>query len=152
MHKGWFVLRLIGSLVLLGVLVVGGIALFNAGWSQGYMTASLAAAPSAAAPAPVMPYGYYTHPMFFHGFLGFGLLIPLLLLGLAFLVGLRMLFFRPIMMWHGGFPSHHFGPHGPMGGRFDPQEMEKWRQEWQKWHEQSPAAGEKTESPDKKVE
>jgi hypothetical protein len=153
MYKGFFVLRLIGSLVLLVALVLGGVALFNAGWSQGYMAGAALSAPAAAAPAaPVMPYGYYPHHMFFPGFMGFGLLlIPALLLGLVFLAGLRFIFFRPMMMWHG----HHFGPMGPMGpfgpmsGRCDPQEMEKWRQEWQKWHEQSAGAGEKTESPNK---
>ena len=150
MHKGWFVLRAIGSLILLVVLVVGGIALFNAGYSQGVVAASASAgaAPSTAAPVmPYGPYGYY-HPMFFPGFLGFGFLIPLLLLGFVFFAGLRLLFFRP-MMWH-GYGGRHFGPMGPMGpmaGRCDPQEMEHWRQEWQKWHEQAAGTGEKTEAP-----
>jgi hypothetical protein len=153
MHKGWFIFRAIGSVIMLVVLVLGGVALFNAGWSQGYVVASAApaitasgAAPSAVAPAA--PYGFY-HPMFFHGFMGFGmLLIPALLFGLVLLAGLRMLFFRPMMMWH-GYHGHHFGPMGSMAGRCDPQEMERWHQEWKKWHDQTPGAGEKTESPTK---
>jgi hypothetical protein len=155
MHKGWFIFRIIGSLILLVALVLGGAALFHAGFSQGYLAASASSAAAGAAPsapaAPVMPYGYYPRPMFFPGFFGLGLLIPALLLGLVFLAGLRFLFFRPMMMWHGyrGHQFGPFGPHGPMGGRCDPQEMEKWHQEWQKWHEQGSGAGEKTESPNK---
>ena len=151
MHKGWFIVRMVASIIMLVVLVLGGIALFNAGWSQGYMVGSVAAAPSTVAPA--VPYGFY-HPMFFHGFMGFGLLIPALLFGLLLLTGLRFLFFRPMMMWH-GWHGQQFGPRGPFGpmgpygamaGRCDPKEMEHWRQEWQKWHEQASGSAEKTES------
>ena len=41
MSKKWFWMRALVMLVIVGLLVVGGVALYRAGWSQGYVASPL---------------------------------------------------------------------------------------------------------------
>jgi hypothetical protein len=133
-HRGHFVLRILGALLLIGVMIAGGALLFRAGQAQGYAlgaatAANQIAAPNAnGAPAPngVMPgpfyprgpygygysYGFGPHfmPLFFpFGFFGIGLFVLFL-----FLIGgvFRIFAFRRHMMWH-RHPEGWDGPWGP---------------------------------------
>ena len=141
MFKFWHVFRFVGFIILLGLLVLGGIGLFNAGWAQGAMAAS---APAATTTVPAAPYayGYGMHPYGFHpGFFGFAFgLIPAFFLILLVFLGLRLLFFHPFM-GH-GFRGRQFENCGPYGhfhhhmGPPDPQTYEKWYQEWTKYRQE----------------
>jgi hypothetical protein len=127
MKTGWIVFRIIVSLLVLGLLVFGGFALFRMGWAQGYMTA--AATGGTGVPAVTTPPAQpYMHPMYHFGFFGFGMIIPLLLLGFIVLAGLRFIF-RP-MLWAG------MGPHGYMHGCHHGYRGENMPPEWKQWHEQ----------------
>ncbi len=104
-----FLLRLLGFLILVGLLAGGGVMLFRAGQMQGYRTAQYFSAPVEAAPgaAPLVPpapsyrpEGGYYYPHTFHrpifgGF--FGLIFGVLL----FLFALRLLFGPR----HWGYPN-----------------------------------------------
>ena len=157
MFRLWHVFRFIGFLVLLGLLVFGGVALFNAGWSQGLMAASAPAASTAAGPQ-AYPYGYGMHPhMFFPGIIGFGLgLIPVFFLILLVFTGIRFLFAGPFM-WHGNH-GRNFGPCGPFGhfhhhmGPPDPEQYAKWYQEWEKNNPHKYAPGDKPDETPKSGE
>ena len=130
MSKKWFWMRALVTLVIIGLLVVGGLALYRAGWSQGYVAGQLAVEGGEGAMAPPS-FGY---PGRFFGFMPyhpFGasplLLIPLALLFFA-VIGKLIRFviwgtvWRPAMAgprpmhwrrfhrhWRHGPP-----PHGPM--------------------------------------
>jgi hypothetical protein len=87
MSKTWFVWRALVALIIIGLLVGGGWAIYRTGWSQGYMTGQLAAAAEEAVVIPYPPYafGYPGRPVVLGG-LGllvlFGLLVlPLLVIG-----------------------------------------------------------------------
>ena len=135
-HRGHFVLRILGTLLLIGVLVAGGAALFHAGQSQGYAMGIATAAnpitaqpqtapgaPGSAVPGPFYPrgpfgygygygypYGPHFMPFFFpFGFLGIGLfLLFLFMIGGVF----RMFAFRRHMMWRHNNPEGWDGPWG----------------------------------------
>jgi len=55
MFRFGFFWRLLLALLLVGVLAAGGMALFRAGWAQGYQTGALSAAPSGSEVAPRAP-------------------------------------------------------------------------------------------------
>jgi len=87
MSKTWFVWRALVALIIIGLLVGGGWAIYRTGWSQGHMTGQLAAAVEEGAVIPYPPYafGYPGRPVVLGG-LGmlvlFGLLVlPLLAIG-----------------------------------------------------------------------
>jgi hypothetical protein len=132
MHTGRIVFRIISGLVLIGLLILGGVALYNAGWSQGYGTASLAASATSAAsggqavqPAPgivpsgfVAPY-YYGYPFFRPWFFGpWSCIFPILGI-LAFFFLLRLLFFG----W--GFHRRRWMMEGHPGWRGWQEEQDK---------------------------
>jgi len=132
MNKSWIIFRVVGAIVAIGLLVAGGFALYNAAWTQGY------AASSAAATAMQLP-----QPAFYTGLYGLGLvLFPAVLLGLALMLGLRLLF-RPFMrpwMGYGYHPQHmwrHF--HKPV----DPAWQKCW-EEYMKAETGKDASGEKS--------
>ena len=84
--------RLFLTLLLIGGLVAGGIALFNTGWSQGYAAGTLSVVPAGAdggAVAPRLPYAYVV-PYYGSGFGGFGFFNPF---GLLFGIGFFLFFF-----------------------------------------------------------
>ncbi len=135
-QKGPFiVLRVIGVLLLLGLLVGGGYMAYKAGVAQGITQApAVATAISKAAEngqgIPVMPmhgYGYSYGPDLYpyHGFGFFPFGICGSILFVFFFFGLlRMLFFRP---WRGGWGHHMHGGH--WGKRWEggvPPMFEEW--------------------------
>ena len=116
MRAGRIVFSIITTLVVLGLLILGGVALYNAGWSQGYGAASLAAsasstasggqavqpapgvvAPGVVAPGYVAPF-YYGYPFYRPWFFGpWSCIFPILGI-LAFFFLLRLLFI-PFFGW-----------------------------------------------------
>ena len=122
-NKGPFiVLRVIGILLLLGLIAGGGFMAFKAGQAQGISQApAVATAISQAAEngqgAPVPPmmyqygYGYGPHMYGFHhfGFFPFGICGSIIFLFLFFGF-LKMIFFRGMM--HRGWEGHKHGPWG----------------------------------------
>jgi len=69
--RGSFFLRILGVLILIGLLLVGGALLFRAGQAQGYqMGAAASAAASGETPgtAPVVPYGPGYWPGYWPGY------------------------------------------------------------------------------------
>jgi hypothetical protein len=133
--------RILLAVLLVGLLVLGGGALYRAGWAQGYQAAALAASASGSEGAPVAPYyGVYPqypafgYPPFFAPFWApFGLC-----LGVGFFFLLLFLIgglFRPHRWGHwGGGPKHGDWQGGP---------MPPWVKEWKE--SQQPGEGEKTE-------
>jgi hypothetical protein len=127
MFRNSFVFRLIGVVLLLGLLVAGGAIAYKAGVSQGIVQApavataiSKAAESGQAAPVPPMmygqPYGYGYGPGYypmaghhFFGFFPFGICGSIFFLFLFFGL-IKMIFFRR-MMWARGSHGHH-GPWG----------------------------------------
>jgi hypothetical protein len=137
--------RILLAVLLVGLLVVGGGALYRAGWTQGYQAAALAASANGSEGAPVVPYsGVYPPGAFYPVFgytpffapfglcLGFGFFLLLL-----FLIG-------------GLFRPHRWGPHesGHWGGSHNHEDwqhgpMPPWVKEWKE--SQRSGEGEKTE-------
>lgn len=124
-RTGSFTLRLIGVLILIGLLIGGGAMVYRAGVAQGIAQApevakaiSQAAENGQVAPVPPMygygygygyPYGWGFRPHFWFfpfGFVG-AILFFFLFLGL-----LRFLFFRPWRMGWGYYGHHHGRPWG----------------------------------------
>jgi len=104
MSKQWFWIRALVMLIIIGLLAGGGLALYRAGWSQGYVAGQLAAEGEAVMPMPYLPYsfGYVGRPLGFAPFLlGAGLFF--LLLGV---IG-KLLHF---VLWG---PAWRFGMVGP---------------------------------------
>ncbi len=116
LHKRHFFLRFIGTLLLIGLLIAGGAAAFQAGQARGYMLGAAAAGTQLSAPPAVQPAfpggmpGYFTpygfHPMHFFPFFGIGLALLFF-----FAVGgmFRMMAFRHWMR------HAHMEGHGPWG-------------------------------------
>lgn len=105
MSKKWFWMRALVMLVIVGLLAVGGVALYRAGWSQGYVASPLVVeGEEAEMPAPGLGYpGWHLSGPFMFG--AVFLKIGLLLLFLA-VIG-RMLRF---VLWG---PAWRFGMAGP---------------------------------------
>ena len=145
MQPGRIVFRIISAFVIIGLLIVGGVALYNAGWSQGYGTASLAASASSAAaggqavqPAPglvgpgfVAPYTY-GYPFYRPWFFGPGMILFPILGILAFFFLLRLLFMPFFFGW--GFHRRRWMMEGhmPPWGRGGPEEPGKTGDEKEK--------------------
>jgi hypothetical protein len=106
MRTGRIVFSIITFFVVVGLLILGGVALYNAGWSQGYGAASLAASTCSTAtggqavqPAPgvVAPY-YYGYPFYRPWFFGpWSCIFPIL--GIFALFFLFRLLFFPFFGW-----------------------------------------------------
>lgn len=88
---GWFVFRLIGTLLLVGFLIAGGVMLYNSGQAQGYAMGLAAGGQEQAAPLPsngsapyygFAPYYGWGHPFFspFPPIIGFFVVIGLIFL------------------------------------------------------------------------
>lgn len=134
-HRGLFIIRFVGFLLLVGVLIaVGGLA-FRAGQAQGYalgltVSGEGLSVPQAGAPrsipAGVPGYGYWGWPhfgLFPAPFLG---LLCLFGLGLAFLFALGAIF-RP-RHWHG---------YGRPGNPGEPN-PDDWHGHWHGWYDGPP--------------
>jgi hypothetical protein len=133
----FIVLRVIGLLLLVG-LVAGGIFMaFRAGEAQGISQAPAvataivkAAENGEAAPIPPMTYGHsyrysYGYPMVGHhfGFFPFGICGSILFLFLIFGL-MKMVFFRG--MWHRGWEGHKHGPWGRHWENGVPPMFDEW--------------------------
>ena len=127
--------RLILALLLVGVLAAGGMALFRAGWAQGYQTGALSAAPSERGVAPVAP-PYYPYPGygFYPFFAPFGL-FPLI--GLFFLL---FFLFGGLFRFGGWRRWHEHSGYGDWGDRPVP----PWAKEWHERHHPQPEKGEES--------
>lgn len=112
MSRNGFIFRLIGALLLIGLVAFGGFMAYKAGVAQG-----IARAPEVAEaiqqtaengqPVPPMyaPYGYgYPHFGYRHHFNPFGAICFSILFLFLFFGALRMLFGRP---WHHGWRHHN---------------------------------------------
>ncbi len=67
--------RIFVALLLLGVLTAGGVALYRAGWAQGYQAGALAAHSGGSGATPQVPYYGYPPLGFYPGF-GFPFFFP----------------------------------------------------------------------------
>jgi len=135
MFRNGFVFRIIGALLLIGLVVGGAFMAFKAGEVQGISQAPVVATAIAgaaengqAAPIPPMMYGHgynYGYPMHGHhfGFVPFGICGSILFLFL-FLGFLKMIFFRG--MWHRGWEGHKHGPWGRHWENGVPPMFEEW--------------------------
>jgi len=125
-NRGSFVLRLIGILLLVGLMIGGGVMAYRAGVAQGIAQApTVAEALSNAAESgqglPVPSYGYgYGYPVYgmrpHFGFFPFGGIFGAILFIFLFFGLLRLIFFRP---WHYGH-THGQGPWKEYGGPWGP--------------------------------
>jgi hypothetical protein len=116
-RKGPFIIfRLIGLLLVIGLIVGGGAMAYRAGVSQGISQApavataiSKAAESGQVAPVPPMMYGYGMRGYGHHfGFFPFGAICGSIFFLFLFFGFIKMMFFR--RMWHG-----RHGHHGPWG-------------------------------------
>jgi hypothetical protein len=88
LSKRWFWVRALLTLILVGLVAVGGYSLYRTGWSQGYVAAQLAeegeegvtVSPSFARPG--WPYGFAPYRPFGGVGLLFGVVLALLFFGL----------------------------------------------------------------------
>jgi hypothetical protein len=125
-NRGSFVIRLIGALLLVGLMIGGGVMAYRAGVVQGIaqapaMAEALSNAAESGQSLPVPGYGYgYAYPHYgfrpHFGFLPFGGIFGFILFIFLFFGLLRMVFFRP-WAWHYGH-MHGRGPwkgYGPWG-------------------------------------
>jgi len=123
MFRNGLVFRIVGALLLIGLIAAGGYMTYHAGIAQGISQApavataiSKAAENGQGAPIPPMMYGhgydYGYYPMYgFHhfGFFPFGICGSILFLFL-FLGIIKMIFFRGMM--HRGWEGRKHGPWG----------------------------------------
>jgi hypothetical protein len=132
--RGSFVLRLIGVLLLVGLMLGGGALAYRAGLAQGIArapevaTAILNAAENGQ-PLPVPGYGYsYGYPYYglrpHFGFFPFGGILGFILFTFLFFGLLRLIFFRP-WGWHYG----HIHGRGPWKGYGGPWGTPPWAHE-----------------------
>jgi hypothetical protein len=119
MSKTRFLVVSLAALIIIGLLLLGGLAIHSIGWSQGYKVGQLAAGGEEGATVPYGPYGF--------GYSGLFLTIGLLLL-LLIVVGKFFRFWAwkmawgPWMMAHGlkgqrwarHRAKHWHRPYGPM--------------------------------------
>lgn len=158
MFRNGFIFRLIGVLLLTGLVAAGGFMAFKAGEAQGIAQApqvaeaiQQAAEDGGAAPIPPMyapgygyPYGYgfgYRHHFNPFGAICFSILFLFFFFGF-----LRMIFFR---RWHRGWGHHgHHGPWGKWEGGVPPM-FDEWHK---RAHEVPVGGGEKPaeEKPEEK--
>jgi hypothetical protein len=105
-NKNWFLWRALASLILVGLLIAGGLAVHYAGWSRGYQAGQLAAEGEEAPAPPYLPYAvrpFGPAPYPFRG--GLLLNVVLLLLFLA-IVGKLIRF----IIWGGAWRHAMAGP------------------------------------------
>ena len=143
MFRNGFLFRLIGVVLLLGLIAAGGIMVFKAGEARGIVQApavataiSKAAESGQVAPVPPMmygqPYGYGYGFGYRHHFNPFGAICGSIIFLFFFFGFLKMIFFS--RMRHGG---HHM--HGPWGKGWEggaPSMFNEWHK---KAHGEKPA-------------
>lgn len=127
MFRNGFIFRLIGVLLLLGLVAGGAFMAYNAGVAQGIAQApEVAEANQGSAGSgqfipPMMGYGYpygFGHPHFFNPF---GAICFSFLFLFLFFGAMRMIFFRRM--------RHGWGHHGPWGKGWEgnaPPHFEEW--------------------------
>ena len=88
MSKRWFWVRGLATLILIGLLAVGGYVVYRTAWSQGYVTGQMAAEGGESMPAPSpfarpgWPYGFAPYRPFGGVVLLFKVVLALLFFGL----------------------------------------------------------------------
>jgi hypothetical protein len=133
-NRGSFALRLIGVLLLVGLMIGGGVMAYRAGVTQGITQApEVARAISSAAESgqgmPVPAYGYgYGYPSYgfrpHFGFFPFGGIFGFILFIFLFFGLMRLIFFRP-WAWHYG----HMHGRGSWKGNGGPWGTPPWARE-----------------------
>jgi hypothetical protein len=135
-NRGSFVLRLIGALLLVGLMIGGGVIAYRAGVAQGIaQSPEVATAISKAAengqvpPVPAYGYGYgYGYPFYgfgpHFGFFPFGGIFGIILFFFLVFGLMRLLFFR---RWAWGYGHMH--GHGPWKGYGGPWGTPPWARE-----------------------
>jgi hypothetical protein len=131
--------RVVGLLLLLGLIAGGIFMAFKAGEANGITQAPVVATAIAkaaengqAAPIPPMMagrtygYGYGYYPMLGHhfGFFPFGAICGSIFFLFLFFGIMRMIFFRG--MWHGSWEGHKHGPWGRHWENGVPPMFEEW--------------------------
>jgi hypothetical protein len=114
--RGSFFFRALAALLVVGVLIIGGMLIFQAGQSQGY---ALGAA-SAGGEVPALPSGVPYYPAYMGPHFGF---FPFMLLPFLCLGGLVLFAFAAM----GGFFRHRHWGYAPGGPHSEAA--------WQGWHE-----------------
>ena len=109
MSKKWFWMRALVMLVIVGLLAVGGVALYRAGWSQGYVAGQVVEGEEGAITSPGLGYpGWHFMPVPYRA-------APFVF-GAVFKIGLFLLFLAVIgrmlrfVLWG---PAWRFGMAGP---------------------------------------
>jgi hypothetical protein len=124
MNRSGFLWRILLTLVLVGVLVAGGIALYRTGWAQGYQAAVLVAGGKGGNTTPALPF-YGVYPYSYPGF-GFPFFAPFgLCLGIGFFLLVFFLFTGLFRFWgwrhwaHRSWPGQWgFGSEAPWAGEW----------------------------------
>jgi hypothetical protein len=133
-NRGSFVLRLIGALLLVGLMIGGGVMAYRAGVAQGIAQApvvaqaiSKAAESGQALPVPAYSYGY-GYPVYgfrpHFGFFPLGGIFGFFLLIFLFFGLMRLIFFR---RWAWGYGHMH--GRGPWKGYGGPWGTPPWARE-----------------------
>jgi hypothetical protein len=103
-RRGYFIYRLLAALLVVGILAAAGVAVYRAGFTQGYLQAAAAAEEGGALTRPGSPYyPGFGWPRF--GFFPFFPFVGFFFFGLLFFLFFRALF-RP---WHWGYPGPWHG-------------------------------------------
>jgi len=115
MSKVRFLAVLLAALIIIGLLVLGGLAMHRIGWTEGYKMGQLAAGSEEGATAPYAPYGFGSSGLF----VTVGLLFLLLIvMGKFFRFWAWKMVGGPWMMARGPkaarWARHWHRPHGPM--------------------------------------
>lgn len=115
MSKNWFLVKALAALIIIGLLILGGLAIHRIGWSQGYRVGQLAAGSEEGVAVPYAAYGFRYSGLF----VTIGLLLLLLIV-----IGKFVRFWAWKMAWgpwtmaHGlkdeRWARHWRRPHGPM--------------------------------------
>jgi len=149
MSKLWFLVRTVVALVVVGLLIVGGLALYRTGWSQGYVAGQLAAEGEdiATAPYPRYGFGHMGRPFGFTPFLfGAGLLFLLLVVAGQFF---RLLAWRKVMAGRPWPMAAHWGRHWRrFGGPMPHGPVPPWCWGWEKPSEETARKTESEAGPD----
>ena len=120
MSKNWLWVKALAALIIIGLLILGGLAIHRVGWSQGYKVGQLAAGSDVGATASYGSYGFRYSGLF----VTIGLLLLLLIVvGKFFRFWAWKMAWGPWMMAGGPWMMAH----GPKGKR--------WTRHWAKhWH------------------
>ena len=119
MSKNWLWMKALAALIIIGLLILGGLAIHRIGWSQGYKLGQLAVGSEEGVTVPYAAYGFRYSGLF----LTIGLLFLLLIM-----VGKFFRFWAWKMAWGpwkmAGGPWKMAG--GPKG--------ERWARHWHRSH------------------